>query len=218
MKSHEIFYLQELMRDFPVTDGINDVEQALTELSSRFLGIEQRTFELTPSVGVTSSALYFEKLARQFHAILYDGILSNAGQYRQPKDPTGGVVLFGPQQKYAGTSASDINRILQDVFASLQEKSNDPIGDAVTFYQQFMQVHPFYDANGRIGRLIVTIYLDYYGFYIDWSGLQRNVKWLKLLNECHERHGQGIYHEYLNRLIAHWKKHIILKSDLERLE
>lgn len=218
MRSQEESYLQELMRDFSILAGINDVEQALQEINSRFLILEQNIEGFIPTDKVDNLPSYFSNLSMRFHMILYDQILSNAGQHRQANEPGGGMVLFGPHQKFKGTPAAEIAQVLPEVFNYLGTENTDPIVNAVMFYQRFVQVHPFYDANGRIGRLIVAIYLNQYGYYVDWSGLHRNNKWLKLLNECHERFGRDVYSEYLDRLVSHWRKHISSKLDLERLE
>ncbi len=218
MKSHELSYLQELMQDFPVLGGINNVEQALQEIDSRFLSLEQHSGNFAPTDEARDFPAYYMNLAIQFHAILYGQILSNAGKYRQVHEPNRGSVLFGPNQKFKGTAATEISQAILQVFSFLDQKGIDPIVDAITFYQRFVQIHPFYDANGRIGRLIITLYLNHQGYYMNWGGLYKNSKWLKLLNECHERYGQDVYDEYLNRLIIYWKKRIIPKQDLEKLE
>ena len=65
--------------------------------------------------------------------------------------------------------------------ALMQDFPTNPVRDAVTFYQQFVCIHPFYDANGRIGRFITSLYLDYHGLHISWAGLSQNQQWLKNL-------------------------------------
>lgn len=53
------------------------------------------------------------------------------------------------------------------------------------FYQKFVNVHPFYDANGRIGRLIALMYLADRNLVLSWSEFDSKTKFIKKLNRCH---------------------------------
>lgn len=66
-------------------------------------------------------------------------------------------------------------------------------------------VHPFYDANGRIGRFMLETYLNFHNMIVQWQKLHANEKWLKRLNECHKRFHSDNYELYLNRLVKHWR-------------
>ena len=96
----------------------------------------------------------------------------------------------------------------------LKRDSFDPVVNAAEFYQRFVQIHPFYDGNGRIGRLLVIAYLDSFGLFMNWEEMEQNGKWLKRLNDCHKRYNTLKYNEYLQYHISHWRNYIIKKSDI----
>lgn len=227
MTSPELDYLAELMADFPVSgSSIASARDAEAILHTRYqdsldklIGSErlQKSLRSWPDHIFVS---FFEGLAKNLHGSLFAGILSNSGHYRQTTDPRGGVVYFGPQRGnkplFTGTSAVEIEKALQDVFLHLSKDASNPIASSVTFYQQFVRVHPFYDANGRIGRLLVSLYLDHHGFYINWDDLQRQDKWINRLNDCHKRQEQPQkYEEYLGYLVLYFSKYVSEKSSLE---
>ena len=199
--SHEVSYLAELISDFPTSEPLL-VAEALREIQFMYDLLLDRT--TTPTIAFPS----FPQLPRQLHRILYQNILSNAGTYRQASDPKQGVVYFGSGQKFSGASPSKIAAELDAITSTLIDNDETPIETIVVFYQRFVQIHPFYDANGRIGRVIANIYLGYYGYHMSWDALHANSKWLKRLNDCHKRYGGEVYYQYLEYLVAHWRKFI----------
>jgi fido (protein-threonine AMPylation protein) len=215
--SNELRYLAELMKDFPSSTAI-DPEEALELIQSRYQSLSEAFAGFLGWANSEDFSTLFSRLALEFHRYLYEGILSNAGQHRQVYEPKGGIVYFGRQQRFRGTSPTNIAAELKFAFGNLRESNPEPIVDAVRFYQRFVQIHPFYDANGRIGRLLVEIYLEFHGYLMNWNQLHRNTQWLKLLNECHKRYGQEVYEEYLQRLVKHWRDCVSAIDELERLD
>lgn len=95
---------------------------------------------------------------------------------------------------------------MQRAASHLILRTDDSVYHAVKFYQQFVQIHPFYDANGRIGRFLLEIYLNLHGIGMQWKKLYANEKWIKKLNDCHRRKGASEYERYLGYLVSHWNK------------
>lgn len=215
------------MAAFPVAaaSSTRSMEDAAATIQLRYQSLldslvdSEAVTRLLDSTSETFFSPLFASLARLSHRTLYGEILANAGKYRQPTEADGGAVYFGPQSKgpaeFTGTSASKIESELTGAFRHLSKTTSDPVASAVTFYQQFVRIHPFYDANGRITRLLVSVYLDYHGRYVDWDDLQRQGKWIHHLNNCHKRQGQKVYDTYLGRLIDYFARHVRLKSEFE---
>lgn len=111
--------------------------------------------------------------------------------------------FFGPNQQFSGYSPYDIPTGVNGAYSFLIQDAGEPVVQVVRFYQLFVYVHPFYDANGRIGRFIMDVYLHYYGRHISWKKLNKNQKWLKKLNDCHRRVGQESYDRYSQILTNH---------------
>ena len=203
------------MKDFPV-ENAPDIEHALKLIHLRFdqLNSEQFASALAPLTEI-EFAERMNSLPWKMHRYLFSGIVSNAGQYRNKKDPKQGIIYFGPNQQFTGYKPYDITSGVKEACSFLPKYSINPILCVVRFYQLFVYIHPFYDANGRIGRFITNIYLNYHGLHLSWKKLHQNQRWLKKLNDCHKRYGQRTYEQYLQILISHWEKFILRKEDIE---
>jgi Fic family protein len=222
MASQELEYLAELMTTFPVHGGVDRVEVAQDLLQLRFqllLASEGLFNVFQDNPKLTNFPVFFQQLTPKIHHALYKNILSNAGRYRHPAETGSGYVQFGLQRDhippFTGAPATDIQQMLPDAFQYLIKDEDAPVQAAITFYQQFVHIHPFYDANGRIGRLLVSLYLDYHDLYVNWDGLeQRKGKWLRRLNDCHSRQNQpALYPKYLDILAKHFGRYVVPKPD-----
>ena len=216
--SHDREHLAELMHDFPV-ENPPSIDQASKLIHLRFdkLNPEQFTVALAP-LSDTEFSKRMKSLPWKMHQYLFQGILSNAGLARSYIDPEKGSIYFGPRQQFKGFSPDRITNGVDMACSYLARHTNDPIGSVVNFYQLFVYVHPFYDANGRIGRFITNIYLNHHGLYLSWKRLHHNQKWLRKLNNCHKRFGQCNYDDYLQLVIEHWWKFILRREDIEPVE
>lgn len=204
------------MRDFPLIEAPS-VDDALRIVHARFDKLNAEKFiQKLVALQREDFRRFFEYLPLLLHDYLFDSLLANAGKYRQASDAGGGLVLFGLQQQFQGASPSSIADDVKKAASNLIPGSTDSVYNAVKFYQQFVCIHPFYDANGRIGRFIVEVYLNYYNIGIQWKKLCANEKWIKKLNDCHKRMNSPEYERYVNFLVSHWR-HFIFEErfDLE---
>ncbi len=92
-----------------------------------------------------------ESLTKKLHSILLNGIMDNAGQYRNH------------QVRIVGTSVITANymkipELMKKFFASKPDKDNI-ISFVSKFHASFEKIHPFSDGNGRVGRLLITGFL-----------------------------------------------------------
>ena len=74
-----------------------------------------------------------------------------------------------------------------------------------------MAVHPFYDANGRIGRLIATMYLESHGVVLSWSEFDSKKKFINKLNRCHLKPSE----ETFGYLVEYLREFTLPLSDFE---
>lgn len=211
-ESHDREYLAELMRDFPVQNPPSlEIASKLLLLRFEKLNVEQFSAALVP-LSDDEFVQRFHSLPLKIHRYLFRDILSNAGMFRNYRDLEGGRIFFGPSQKFQGTPPLRIVDGVKEACSYLGRSVSDPISAVVRFYQLFVLVHPFYDANGRIGRFITSVYLDYHGYHLFWVKMHRNQKWLRKLNACHKRPGDE---RYLQELVKHWKKFILRKDEID---
>ncbi|WP_035274579.1 Fic family protein [Desulfogranum japonicum] len=193
------------MEDFPVSSPPL-VDDALIKILVRFDKLNTEDFINHLKTKEEEEFIEtFERLPLSLHHYLFSGIINNAGQYRAAEDPGNGIVFFGPSQRFPGYSTEKIEDGVKKSVSCLTINPDDPVYNAVKFYQQFVMVHPFYDANGRIGRFMLETYLNFHNIVMQWRDLHSNNKWLNRINECHKRFQSGNYEFYLNILVTHWK-------------
>lgn len=213
MANNEVTYLEGLIRDFPPPNP-PPASEAIVTLGTRYTQLEAsvESFADIFAKGPNALTVVFSESTRLIHQYLFQDIVSNAGSYRQEADPNGGFVGFGKdksrnphQMEFAGLSPNLIEPKLRAVFASMSLTNPNPVRQGIWFYQQFVFIHPFYDANGRIARFLVSVYMHCYGKIVDWKSLEekRKSKFIKKLNGCHNHYSHD-YEKYLGYLIDFW--------------
>ncbi len=118
---------------------------------------------------------YVEALKRGYEAIQKNGLLTNnliieiqalieknsAGFRTIPgtelkNESTGEIVYLPPQD------AIEIAKLMNNLECYLNDNSlcgNDPLIKMAIIHHQFESIHPFFDGNGRTGRIINVLYL-----------------------------------------------------------
>ncbi|WP_353740426.1 Fic family protein [Desulfolithobacter dissulfuricans] len=210
--SHDKDHFRCLQRDFPVNTTI-PVHTALSIVHARYDKLNTEAFvKILESLDDLEFPSFFSRLPLALHTYLFKDILSNADRYRLESDPGQGAVFFGQGQKFAGAPPGKIKHLIRDACSRLIVDHEHAVYNAVKFYQQFVMIHPFYDANGRIGRFMVEIYLNFHGIGISWEALCSNEKWIKKLNDCHKRSTSHTYELYIGRLKQHWEQFIFVEG------
>lgn len=113
------------------------------------------------------------------HRVLMLGLIDSAGQYRQ-----GGVgVMAGEQVLHMAPPASQVHRLMDDLFQWLANTQEHPLISSSAFHYEFEFIHPFADGNGRIGRLWQTLLL------CQWQPVFRDIPVESLIH----KHQAGYY-------------------------
>lgn len=122
------------------------------------------------------------RLLRDMHARLLQkgrGEAKNPGEFRRSQNWLGGtrpgnVHYVPPPVNEMQTCLSDLERFLQDDSAQIP-----PLIKAGFLHVQFESIHPFLDGNGRLGRLLIALFL------VEKKVLQEPLLYLSLYLKTH---------------------------------
>ncbi|WP_151900892.1 Fic family protein [Sulfurimonas hydrogeniphila] len=101
------------------------------------------------------------------------------------KNQSTGEVVFEPPQEY-----ETIQKLLDNLEKYINEENEiDPLVNMAIIHYQFESIHPFYDGNGRTGRIINILYLMLKGLldvpilYLSSYIIQNKADYYRLLQE-----------------------------------
>lgn len=103
------------------------------------------------------------RLIRETHAVLMDGVRGqekNPGEFRYLQNWIGGQGSTLKNARYVPPSPDDMTEAMSDLekYINADDETDILIRTALIHYQ-FETIHPFLDGNGRIGRLLITLFL-----------------------------------------------------------
>ena len=103
------------------------------------------------------------KLLLETHRILLSGVRGkekNPGEFRQSQNWIGGAGSTIKTARYIPPDVLSMKESLSDLekYMNAEAELDDLIRIALIHYQ-FESIHPFLDGNGRIGRLLIVLYL-----------------------------------------------------------
>ncbi len=166
-------------------EPVDDIREVSNYVDAMMFGLE-RLQELPLSL----------RLIREMHARLLQsgrGGTKNPGEFRRSQNWIGGTrpgnALFVPPP------VTELDAALAALEAFMHEDQSrlPALIKAGLLHVQFETIHPFLDGNGRIGRLLVTLYLCVHGvlrkplLYLSLYLKTRRTDYYRLLQEVRER-------------------------------
>lgn len=176
------------------------------------------------------SGKFTHSFLKQLHTYMMTDIIApelnnTLGKYKikdnQIKSSTGATVYTPP-------SASETKRYMDELITFMNDPEDEihPLIKAAIIHSQFESIHPFSDGNGRIGRILISLYLhkvrviNFPFFYISEAiNLDKTVyyrlltysrtssldEWIKYF--LHKVCVQAVYHiDYIDMLNALYNK------------
>ncbi len=103
------------------------------------------------------------RLIREVHKILLQDVRGrekNPGKFRRSQNWIGGISIA--TATYVPPPIHEMNGLLDNLEKYLHQDDKIPhLLKAALIHAQFELIHPFLDGNGRIGRLLITFYLNH---------------------------------------------------------
>lgn len=191
-----------------IDEALLHEEDILPERRDDWLEVQNYTKALNEAVAELDTLPLSSRLIKKAHAALLEGVRGEhrlPGEFRSSQNWIGGsspadAIFVPPSEKYVDALMGDLENFLhnEDIFVP------DLVRAGIAHYQ-FETIHPFLDGNGRIGRLLITLYLVSRGL------LDRPLLYLSAYFEKKKE----LYYDNLTRVrtkndMLHWLKYFLI--------
>lgn len=186
-------------------------EEVLPERRNDWLEVRNYMAAMSGAIQQLERLPLSSRLLRQAHELLLSGVRGQhrqPGEFRRSQNWIGGSSLkdaafIPPAHHYIDQLMGDLENFLHN--REIVVPSLVRIGIA---HYQFETIHPFLDGNGRIGRLLITLYL------VSEKILHKPLLYLSSFFEKNRM----LYYENLTRVrekndLLHWLKYFLVGID-----
>lgn len=123
-----------------------------------------------------------ENHVKQLHAVLLKFSTKDAGHRGQYKKLSNNVVAFDSEGREIGVvfetetpfaTPAAMRKLIDWTNQTLEDKSVHPLLTIAVFVVAFLAIHPFQDGNGRLSRILTTLFLLRTGYeYVPYGSLE----------------------------------------------
>ena len=103
------------------------------------------------------------RLIREIHEVLMENVRGQdktPGEFRHSQNWIGPANCSLKDARYIPPNVEDMQNAMSDLEKYINENTDyDPLIRVALIHYQFETIHPFLDGNGRIGRLLILLYL-----------------------------------------------------------
>ena len=144
--------LEDILDPLPGEQVNRDIEDVVNAIKATEYAVAQR-----------KSLPLCNRLIRNTHAVLMQGVRGqeqSPGEFRTSQNWIGGEGSTVQTARHVPPAVADMEAALSDLERYFHSRDSlDVLIRAALIHYQFESIHPFLDGNGRIGRLLITLYL-----------------------------------------------------------
>lgn len=144
-----------------VEDAFKDADDVAPEKRDDWAEVQNYIQALNYAVARLETLPLSNRLLREAHATLLQGVrgaTKQPGEFRTSQNWIGvslkNAVFVPPHHERVGELMSDLEKFLHD-----DTHYVSPLLKIAIAHYQFETIHPFLDGNGRLGRLLIPLYL-----------------------------------------------------------
>jgi Fic family protein len=144
------------------------------------------------------------RLIKETHAVLMEGVRGqekNPGEFRHSQNWIGSQGCTLKNARYIPPMPEDMTEALSDFEKYINSDDDlDVLIQAALIHYQFETIHPFLDGNGRVGRLLITLFFMEKGvlttpaLYISYFLKKNRVEYYDRMTEARSR---GDYEQWV---------------------
>ncbi|MCH5718475.1 Fic family protein [Niabella hibiscisoli] len=158
--------------------------------------VQNYSTAMNEAVQLLHTLPFSPRLIRQTHKILLQGVRGKhklPGEYRSSQNWIGGASIMD------ATFVPPVHSSIAELISDIEKFANDELNPlpellkVALIHYQFETIHSFPDGNGRVGRLLITLYL------VDKGILKRPILYL---SDFFERN-RMLYYDNLIRVRTH---------------
>lgn len=197
----------------------NEVKQNPTPIDERIsLEVKNHTRTLIYGAEQLRTENFTHSFIKKIHACMLEGLLPEAyadtlGKYKVKDNEivsTYGKVVYTPPK------ASETKKYMDELIRFMNEFNDgiNPLIKAAIIHSQFESIHPYSDGNGRVGRLLVSLYLykakviNFPFFYISEAiSIDKSVYYNMLTDSRENNYNEWIKY-FLRKITLQTQKHI----------
>ena len=173
--THDELYKESLFENILQNKGAKEVQNYSRALKIGFTGVKEKGLFLNSQILEIQEVI--EKNSAGFRKLPGTDLRNSI---------TGEIIYVPPQ------GASEIIHLMENLQKYINDdtfQNIDPLIKMAVIHFQFESIHPFYDGNGRTGRIINILYLVYKGLldipvlYLSRYIIQHKIEYYRLLQD-----------------------------------
>lgn len=143
-------------------DALRDKEDIALDQRDDWEEVQNYVAAMNEAIDKLDKLPFSARLARETHKTLLQGVRGKhkqPGEFRRSQNWIGGATIT--DAIFIPPVHTSINELMADIerFAHDSDNFFPELLKVALVHYQFETIHPFLDGNGRVGRLLITLYL-----------------------------------------------------------